>query len=397
MFNRVEKYENAIKDNLLKNKLLLFNLLVTIIALLVRLSLIKFQTGDYIGFLHPWMTEAKRSGGLLALGKQIGDYNVLYQFLIALGSYLPLNDLYLYKGLSIIFDFILAIGVGLVVQSLAKSNKKLYFSFSYAIILLLPTVIFDSALWAQCDSIYTTFIIFSLYFLMENKYTYSFIFLGIAFAFKLQTIFILPVYLILYLVNHRIHIYHYLITLLTFWICGLPAFIAGRSLFSPFQIYMGQTGTYKLLFMNLFNVTGLLGTKANNLINYEILSKFFILFTVFILIVGFMVFLIKYQKSSLIFLELASWTVYTCVMFLPSVHERYSFLVDILLIILVFVNKRYIGVAIFEILNSFLSYTLYLFSNDISIMLFSYISVLTYIYFTFIFFNGLFNNKVIEK
>lgn len=397
MFNRVEKYENAIKDNLLKNKLLLFNLLVTIIALLVRLSLIKFQTGDYIGFLHPWMTEMKRSGGLLALGKQIGDYNVLYQFLIALGSYLPLNDLYLYKGLSIIFDFILAMGVGLVVQSLAKNNKKIYFSFSYAITLLLPTVIFDSALWAQCDSIYATFIIFSIYFLIKNKYTYSFVFLGIAFAFKLQTIFILPVYLILYLVNHRMHIYYYLITLLTFWICGLPAFLVGRSVFSPFHIYMGQTGTYKSLFMNFFNLTGLLGSQANNLINYEALSKFFILFTVFILLVGFMVFLIKYQKNSLVFLELASWTVYTCVMFLPSVHERYSFLVDILLIILAFVNKGYIGIAIFEILNSFLGYTIYLFSSNINIMLFSYISVLTYIYFTFIFFNGLLNNKGIEK
>ncbi|RMX26738.1 hypothetical protein [Limosilactobacillus reuteri] len=397
MFNRVEKYENAIKDNLLKNKLLLFNLLVTIIAFLVRLSLIKFQTGDYIGFLHPWMTEMKRSGGLLALGKQIGDYNVLYQFLIALGSYLPLNDLYLYKGLSIIFDFILAMGVGLVVQSLTKNNKKIYFSFSYAITLLLPTVIFDSALWAQCDSIYATFIIFSIYFLIKNKYIYSFAFLGIAFAFKLQTIFILPVYLILYLVNHRIHIYYYLITLLTFWICGLPAFLVGRSVFSPFQIYMGQTGTYKSLFMNFFNLTGLLGSQANNLINYEALSKFFILFTVFILLVGFMVFLIKYQKNSLVFLELASWTVYTCVMFLPSVHERYSFLVDILLIILAFVNKRYISIAIFEILNSFLGYTIYLFSSNINIILFSYISVLTYIYFTFIFFNGLLNNKVIEK
>lgn len=397
MFNRVEKYENAIKDNLLKNKLLLFNLLVTIIAFLVRLSLIKFQTGDYIGFLHPWITEMKRSGGLLALGKQIGDYNVLYQFLIALGSYLPLNDLYLYKGLSIIFDFILAMGVGLVVQSLTKNNKKIYFSFSYAITLLLPTVIFDSALWAQCDSIYATFIIFSIYFLIKNKYIYSFAFLGIAFAFKLQTIFILPVYLILYLVNHRIHIYYYLITLLTFWICGLPAFLVGRSVFSPFQIYMGQTGTYKSLFMNFFNLTGLLGSQANNLINYEALSKFFILFTVFILLVGFMVFLIKYQKNSLVFLELASWTVYTCVMFLPSVHERYSFLVDILLIILAFVNKRYISIAIFEILNSFLGYTIYLFSSNINIILFSYISVLTYIYFTFIFFNGLLNNKVIEK
>lgn len=397
MFYKIQESENKIKNYLLKNKIVLFNILISVISLLIRLTLIQFRTSDYNGCLHPWMVAIKQNGGIFALGKQIGDYNIVYQFLIAIGSYIPINDLYLYKGLSILFDFILAAGVGLLVSKLVANNKAIYFSLSYAVILLLPTVLFNSALWAQCDSIYTTFIVFSLVFLLQRKYTCSFIFLGLAFAFKFQTIFILPFYLVLYFVNHKIFIYHYLITILTFWLCGLPAYLEGRSIFSPFSIYMHQAGTYKLLFMHFYNFTGLLGTKANNLMNYEFLAKGLMLLTIAILVIGFMVFITKYSQNPILILGLATWTVYTCVMFLPSIHERYSFMVDILLIILAFSNKKYISISILEILNSFMSYTIYLFANNANVIVFSYISVLIYCYFTFVFFSELFNNTFSKR
>lgn len=397
MFSRIQKNENKIKDQLLKNKLALFNIFISVVSLLIRLTLIKFRTADYDGSLHPWMIAIKQGGGISALGKQVGDYNVLYQFLIAIGSYIPINDLYLYKGLSILFDFMLAIGVGLLVSNLVTKNKSMYFSLSYAVILILPTVFFNSALWAQCDSIYTTFVIFSLVCLLQRKYNYSFILLGVAFAFKFQTIFILPFYLVLYLVNRKIYLYHYLLTILTFWLCGLPAYLEGRSVFSPFLIYMQQAGEYKLLFMHFYNFTGLLGAEANNFINYKLLSNTLILLTVAILAIGLIMFITKYSPKPILILGLATWTVYTCVMFLPTVHERYSFMVDILLIVLAFINKNYISISILEILNSFMSYTVYLFTNNVNMIAFSYISVLVYFYFTFIFFNELFNNKVIEK
>lgn len=397
MLYRIQESENRIKSQVLKSKLLLFNIFISVISLLIRLTLIQYRTSDYNEFLHPWMMAIKQGGGISALRRQIGDYNVLYQFLIAIGSYIPINDLYLYKGLSILFDFILAAGVGLIVSSLATNNKKIYFSLSYAIVLLLPTVCFNSALWAQCDSIYTTFVIFSLAFLLQRKYNYSFVFLGLAFAFKFQTIFILPFYLVLYLVDHKIFIYHYLIAILAFWLCGLPAYLEGRSIFSSFLIYMHQTGTYKLLFMNFYNFPGLFGTKANNLMNYGYLAKALMLLTVAILAIGFMIFITKYSQNPILILGLATWTVYTCVMFLPSIHERYSFMVDILLIILAFSNKKYISISVLEILNSFMSYTIYLFANNANVIVFSYISVLVYCYFTFVFFSELFSDKLVKE
>lgn len=396
----MEKYEVRLKNWALNNKLLFFNSIITITAVLMRISLLQFHSGDFDGFLHPWMLAIKENGGLLALNKQIGDYNIMYQFLIALGSYLPINDLWLYKGLSVLFDFVLAIGVGMLVARLVSKNKKTHFSFAYAITLLLPTVVFDSALWAQCDSIYTAFIVFSLYFLLKEKYNLSFIFLGIAFAFKFQTIFILPFYLVLYFVNRKIYIYHYLIMVLVFWLSGLPAFLAGRSLFSPFLIYMHQTNTYQHLFMNFYNFTGLLGEKANSLEIYELLSKYFILLTVSILVVGLMIFIVKYQDNPIVLLGMATWTVYTCVMFLPSIHERYSFVVDVLFIVLLFVDKSYVMVGVLEILNSFMAYTVYLFSNDLNMVLFSYIGILTYLYFSYIYFSKLHKglpNGIIEN
>ena len=56
---------------------------------------------------------------------------------------------------------------------------------TYALVLIIPTVMLNSGMWGQCDSIYTTFVILALYFLVKEKYSLSFIMLGISFAFKL--------------------------------------------------------------------------------------------------------------------------------------------------------------------------------------------------------------------
>ena len=52
-----------------------------------------------------------------ALAQGVGDYNVLYQTLICLFSYIPLggmSPMYLYKAVSIFFDFLLALVCGYV-------------------------------------------------------------------------------------------------------------------------------------------------------------------------------------------------------------------------------------------------------------------------------------------
>ena len=74
-------------------------------------------------------------------------------------------------------------------------------------------------------------------------------------------------------------------------------------------------------------------------------------------------------------------------MFLPAIHERYSYIVDILLVILSVIYKRYILVAIPEILDSLLGYNSFLFSNIVNVIGLSYISVIVYMMFTLMILN----------
>lgn len=59
-------------------------------------------------------------------------------------------------------------------------------------------MILNLSVWGQCDSIYVTFVIWTIYFLYKEKYRKAFIFLGIAFAFKLQAVFIMPIVFYMY-------------------------------------------------------------------------------------------------------------------------------------------------------------------------------------------------------
>lgn len=383
-------WERHCKKLLIKYKNILFLTLVTIIVGLIKASVSNFTSLDYLNYLHPWFVSIRHLRGINALRYQVGDYNILYQLLIALLTYLPIKDLYLYKTLSMIFDFLLAISAGWLVTGLVPPSKVVrqkYFMFTYAVVLCLPTVILNSSVWAQCDSIYTTFIVLALAFLVRKKYICSFAMLGVAIAFKLQAVFILPFFLLVWLVNNRVYVYHFLIMVFTFWLSGLPGYVYGRSLLASFRIYLNQTHTYNYPFMNYYNFSGLLDEHAQTIATYNLLGKVFILGTLLILIIGYMYLLSCYSKLQGFWLVgVAIWTVYTCVMFLPAMHERYAFVVDILMVVIAILNKKYDLVAIPEVLNSLLSYNRYLFASTANIVAFSYIAVTVYIVFTLLLF-----------
>lgn len=383
--NLIKNGEGHLKSLIIKNKVLLFLTIVTILAVLIRYFERNFVSGDYTASLHPWFINIRHMGGVAALRHQVGDYNIFYQFLIAIFTYFPFKDLYMYKALSDLFDFFLACSTGMLVASFVSPEKKQkYFAFTYAIVLFLPTVILNSGAWAQCDSIYATFIVLSLFFLFKDRYISSFIMLGIAFGFKFQTIFILPFFLFVWLVNNKIYIWHFAVAIFTFWLSGVPGYIFGRNPLEPFTIYLNQANHYTFLFMDYFNFPGMfLGKNAQDPATYFILSKVFVLGTFLVLLIGYMFFL--YRKDSLTNFHLiiiAVWTIYTCVMFLPAMHERYAFVVDILMIVLVMLNKKYILVAIPEILNSLLSYSRFLFWDTSNAIAYSYISLIVYLVFS---------------
>ena len=93
------------------------------IGALMRLVTRNFVSEDAYNYLLGWYDDIKNAGGFKALSEQVGNYNVLYQTLIALFTYLPIPALFAYKGLSIIFDLMLSLLIGYIVYKESASEK----------------------------------------------------------------------------------------------------------------------------------------------------------------------------------------------------------------------------------------------------------------------------------
>ncbi|MEG2429940.1 MAG: hypothetical protein RSA99_06100, partial [Oscillospiraceae bacterium] len=197
-----EKTEKFLETKIYINKKIeisvataIFVLVVTMLAIFARYTLFPYQSGDYNTFLANWFDTLKLNGGIKAIGLSLGDYTPPYVYILALLTYIPISSLVLIKTVSCIFDIICAILVCKMVYEKTLSQKKTL--ISYLIMLFAPTILLNGALWAQCDIIFATFIVFSVYNFMKKKPIAGMIFFSISFCFKLQAIFIVPLLILL--------------------------------------------------------------------------------------------------------------------------------------------------------------------------------------------------------
>lgn len=128
---------------------------ISLVAILIRFSYKDFISVDMRDFLLPWYEEIKGKGGFPALRDRVGNYNILYQTLIAFLTYIPVPPVAAYKLLSCLFDFACAVTGGCMICRLGKDKWKGL--AGYALLLLSPVTGMNSALWGQCDSVYTFF------------------------------------------------------------------------------------------------------------------------------------------------------------------------------------------------------------------------------------------------
>jgi len=340
-----------------RHKLWLFAGIISIVAAILRFNGLDMESGDYTAWLGPWFYEIKDNGGLAAISQQVGDYNVLYQLLIALMTYFPFYPLKMYKALSILFDYLLAGTAAAIVKRMCGRTDNFRAVLTYAAVLLMPTVFIDSAWWAQCDSIYVTFILLALLELMKKREILGFVFLGIAFQFKLQTVFVFPFLIYYYMGSKRISLLHFLlIPAVGVVICLL----CGRAPFETFEIYVNQAQYYPGMYNSNPSIWVLISRHD------ELFRLAALMLTIALLGVGL---LITMQRKCIFDMRSGYpwlvWTVWTCMLFLPALHERYAYLLGILLVMAAAMNPRLIGyVALFEV-TVVISYVRFLWKDTV--------------------------------
>ncbi|MBQ4264390.1 MAG: hypothetical protein IJB85_02640 [Clostridia bacterium] len=326
--------EKKILDWCEKHMLLLFAGIISFLAYRIRYNGMNMTTVDYWSCLEPWFSTIAAKGGLPAISEQVGNYNVLYQLLICLLTYIPVLSLYLYKWLSVAFDYLLALAAGLTAYELC--HQKIKAVLVYCGVLLLPSVFINSAYWAQCDSIYCFFLILSVYFLLKQRYTLTFIFFSIAFQFKLQAIFFLPFLLYYYVRTRSFSLLQFL------WVPALGVLICllcGRGPLDSITIYLDQTNVQPGMAHNFPSVWNLITSS------YEFFRGTSMRLTIAILGVGLLLILhtkMPFTRENI--LNVMIWSLWTCLLFLPSMHERYAYFLIILLLIASVINFRMMGV-----------------------------------------------------
>ena len=364
VIDSIKFLESKIKTWGREHLVLLFSFGVFILSIIARYSLIHFVSYDAVTYYLPWHEEIIEKGRIGALAYQIGNYNLTFQFISVLLSYLPIEPLLCYKLLPSFFDYVLAILVGHIVYHF--KHDQILRVFASAVVIMNPVVILNSACWGQCDSIYTTFCIGAIYAIIMKKKILPFIFYGIALAFKLQAIFLLPFMFWVWLESDDYKIYNLLISPLSMIVCCLPNILMGhRSVKDIARVYIDQTGEYPRMIMNYPSFWRLFSNSDEEVV-YLILRNFAIVLTVFILLFLLFCFGQLHEIGERDYLYIAFFVVYTCVLFLPAMHERYGFIYEILAIIIMFFDKKtIIPVAILFTL-SILTYSHFLFDNNVA-------------------------------
>lgn len=321
---------------------------ITVAAMLLRGTLFDGKSGDYNTFLLKWFNTIKEEGAISALGRRVGDYTPAYFYILTILTWFPIEPLYSIKAVSCLFDIVLATFVALCVKELTK-NKFMTLG-SYCIILLMPSVFFNSGAWAQCDSIFTSFCVISLYLLLKEKNIWTVVAYGVAFSFKLQAIFMAPLFAVLYF-KRKIPLWSPLLVVGVYFLFCVPSWLCGRDLWSLLTIYVDQAGSYSMLTLFATTFVALFG-NVNDYHNQRVSTMLVVLA---LIVTALLIYVCarkaKWKKGSAIdFGFLFSIIV---PFLLPHMHERYFYLATILSIIYAFLHPKRIYAAVISEFCSF--------------------------------------------
>lgn len=310
-----------------------------LVAFAVRGQLFPYSPPDFKYYLHPWWSFIVEHGGFRALAHDFSNYNPPYLYFLALLARLSSEPLQAIKALSVFFDCVLAGVVTLIAVRLSGSWSRA--CFAGVTVLLVPTVFLNSAMLAQCDVIYAVFIMAGIGAAVAHRSAWSAGLFGVAVAFKLQAVFLLPLLFVRVLRGDAS--WRSLVAApVAFVLCDVPAWLLGRPLGELASIYLGQADEFRALNLNAPSLYAFLpvGVEQAEIRRAGTLWA-----------LALCIALITFLSRSAGTLE--SWrlvqaaTIIAIVVpfTLPSMHERYFYCADVLSVLVALRDPRRLAVV----------------------------------------------------
>jgi hypothetical protein len=180
---------------------------------------------DMAIFLEPWLAHIVHYGPVGAFAHPFSNYEPAYLYLLALGSLASgvLSPMMIIKILSVCGTLFLTLAFAELLRAAGVARRNAL------LLLVLPSVVFNDALFAQCDALWAGACLFALARMIEGRTLSAMLWCGVGIAFKAQAAFIAPV-IIGAMVGRRA----------PWWQWGVPALVFLATLVPPWL--MGWPG-----------------------------------------------------------------------------------------------------------------------------------------------------------
>ena len=393
-----------------------FAVSIIMLGLMARFAVFEVVSGDYQLAFADWMVEIRNchAAGLPYIGVEPSeadhlstfDYNCLYQYLLV---FLNLfnngggNDMFLVKMSDVVFDIVAAVTTFRIVYEMTGDNKKSMLSMG--VMLVVPTMLLNSAAWAQNDAIYTSFLLLSFLSLIRKKDIRTWIYFAIAFCWKQQAIFFLPVLIIAWL-RGKTKLRYILFVPAMYVLVMIPAAIAGamvpdqvtvdinslvdtgnvawvsdfsvtgdsltlnpvgRTFGSLLGIYGDQVSMFSRLTMNYPNIYTIVYSDISKSIRQLIITCGEFVTVMLLAVLAYYLYNKKFKDDKLFYLTLTVFVSQLVVYCLPCMHERYGYVAEIFAFIYGMFGFRRLCVAILLQSITLVTYTRFLWGASSSL------------------------------
>lgn len=309
----------------------------SVFGMLLRWTGIRFVGVDYENCLESWYQQLKAGGSLAALAEYEGDYNLFYATILYLLTLVPVEPIVSIKMVSILFDYVgafLLMGAAMAIGG--EERRYLHGIIAFALVLFHPVAIVNSGYLAQSESIWAGFSLLSFWYISQEKPVRGMWMLGFALAMKLQSVFILPIVLMLYFYKKKFSILHILWIPVAIQVTCIPAIIGGCSFDIAYRTYFRLMGEYPYMYYYYPNVWTFFQEAP-----YYQFGKVAIVMAFTALLLFAVLFVLSGRKhGEKEWLEYVAWTTMTCAMLLPCMHERYNYIAEIVLPVCAIFNRK---------------------------------------------------------
>lgn len=312
-------------------------------------------TSDYAYFIRPWFDTLARHAWLTAFAEPFADYAPLYLYLLKALSFIPVASLYSAKTLSLAGDLLIAwVAYHTLATSRIGARRDARFAAAAAFFAI-PTVMVNSSLWGQSDSLYGAFVLLALLGVLSGRARLAALSFSFALALKIQAIFFLPI-LAGFLLRDRTRYRYFALPPAVFILSVLPAWVSGGNLWYWLFIYAKQAGEYPYLSVSAQSAfafvepLGLSAAWAGSLFWIGIIAA--------LAVAGVLALFARAARvpTPALFVLLSLASVLFLPYLLPRMHERYFYLADLFAVLYAFYERDRFIVAILVVFSSLVSY-----------------------------------------